>query len=109
MGSRDPGLSVWLREEVLLTLPRPAIMLSKTPKGLKGSINSPEPTPITLSVPHSRLTVWAARLSFCRYMHMRPLTRLRLIRGAGILLLALGIVHLVATPHIATLVREAAS
>ena len=26
--------------------------------------NSPEPTPITLSVPHSRLTVWAARLSF---------------------------------------------
>jgi hypothetical protein len=24
-----------------------------------------EPTPIALSVPHSRLTVWAARLSFC--------------------------------------------
>jgi hypothetical protein len=42
-------------------------------------------------------------------MHMRPLTRLRLLRGAGILLLALGIVHLVATPHIATLVRQAAS
>jgi hypothetical protein len=28
--------------------------------------NSPEPTPIALSVPHSRLTDWAARLSFCR-------------------------------------------
>jgi hypothetical protein len=28
--------------------------------------NSPEPTPITRSVPHSRLTVTAARLSFCR-------------------------------------------
>jgi hypothetical protein len=25
---------------------------------------SPEPTPIACSVPHSRLTVWAARLSF---------------------------------------------
>jgi hypothetical protein len=28
--------------------------------------NSPEPPPIVLSVPHSRLTGWAARLSFCR-------------------------------------------
>jgi hypothetical protein len=28
--------------------------------------NSPEPTPIALSVPHSRLTDLAARLSFCR-------------------------------------------
>jgi hypothetical protein len=28
--------------------------------------NSPEPPPITLSVPHSRLTVSSARLSFCR-------------------------------------------
>jgi hypothetical protein len=28
--------------------------------------NSPEPTPITHLAPHSRLTVWAARLSFCR-------------------------------------------
>jgi hypothetical protein len=27
---------------------------------------SPEPTPIMSSVPHSRLTNWAARLSFCR-------------------------------------------
>ena len=42
-------------------------MLSKNPEGLEGSINSPEPTPITLLVPHSRLTVWAARLSFCRW------------------------------------------
>src|SRR5438552_15986641 len=40
---------------------------------------------------------------------MRSSTRLRLLRGAGILLLALGIVHLLATPHIATLVRESAS
>jgi hypothetical protein len=40
---------------------------------------------------------------------MRSSTRLRLLRGAGILLLALGIVHLLATPHIATLVRQSAS
>jgi hypothetical protein len=30
------------------------------------SNNSPEPTPFTVSVPHSRLTDWAARLSFFR-------------------------------------------
>jgi hypothetical protein len=39
--------------------------------------NSPEPTPIMLSVPHSRLTVTAARLSFClggrNFMVMRVL------------------------------------
>jgi hypothetical protein len=29
--------------------------------------NSPDPTPITLLVPHSRLKGLAARLSFCRY------------------------------------------
>jgi hypothetical protein len=40
---------------------------------------------------------------------MRSSTRLRLLRGAGILLLTLGIVHLLATPHIATLVRQSAS
>jgi hypothetical protein len=28
--------------------------------------NSPEPPPIAVSVPHSRLTRLAARLSFCR-------------------------------------------
>jgi hypothetical protein len=33
--------------------------------------NSPEPTPITLAVPRSRLTVWAARLSFCREATLR--------------------------------------
>jgi len=38
----------------------------------------------------------------------RSVTRLRLLRGAGILLVTLGIVHLLATPHIATLVRSAA-
>jgi hypothetical protein len=37
------------------------IMQSLTPN------NSPEPPPIALSVPPSRLTVWAARLCFCRY------------------------------------------
>src|SRR5437879_4709944 len=42
-------------------------------------------------------------------MLMRSSTRLRLLRGAGILLLALGIVHLLATPHIAALVRHSAS
>jgi hypothetical protein len=36
------------------------------------------------------------------------LTRLRLLRGAGILLVTLGVVHLIATPHIATLVRQSA-
>ena len=35
--------------------------------------------------------------------------RLWLIRAAGILLVTLGIVHLIATPHIATLIRHAAS
>ena len=35
--------------------------------------------------------------------------RLGLLRGAGILLVMLGIVHLVATSHIATLIRHAAS
>jgi hypothetical protein len=35
--------------------------------------------------------------------------RLWLLRAAGILLVTLGIVHLIATPHIATLIRHAAS
>src|SRR5438874_7299490 len=42
-------------------------------------------------------------------MPKRSLIRLRLLRGAGILLVSLGVVHLVATPHIATLVRHSAS
>src|SRR5438105_7657866 len=42
-------------------------------------------------------------------MPKRSLTRLRLLRGASILLVLLGVVHLVATPHIATLVRHSAS
>ena len=42
-------------------------------------------------------------------MLKRSLTRLRLLRGAGILLMTLGIIHLLATPHIATLVRDSAS
>ena len=33
-----------------------------------GANNSPEPPPIADSVPHSRLTDRAARLSFCRYV-----------------------------------------
>ena len=41
-------------------------------------------------------------------MLKRSLTRLRLLRGAGILLVTLGIVHLLATPHIATLVEQSA-
>jgi hypothetical protein len=36
-------------------------------------------------------------------------TRVRLLRGSGLLLLLLGIVHLVATPHIAALIRHSAS
>jgi hypothetical protein len=42
-------------------------------------------------------------------MMLRSLTRVRLLRGAGILLVTLGVVHLVATPHIATLVRHSAT
>jgi len=38
----------------------------------------------------------------------RSQTRLRLLRGAGILLVTLGIVHLLATPHIAALIRSSA-
>jgi len=40
---------------------------------------------------------------------MSTSTRVRLLRGSGLLLLLLGIVHLVATPHIATLIRHNAS
>jgi hypothetical protein len=39
----------------------------------------------------------------------RSSIRLWLLRAAGILLVTLGIVHLIATPHIATLIRHAAS
>jgi hypothetical protein len=42
-------------------------------------------------------------------MLKRSLTRSRVLRAAGILLMALGIVHLVATPYIAALVRHSAS
>jgi hypothetical protein len=42
-------------------------------------------------------------------MLKRSSTRLRLLRGAGILLVMLGVVHLIATPHIAALVRGSAS
>ena len=40
---------------------------------------------------------------------MTTSTRIRLLRGSGLLLLLLGIVHLVATPHIATLIRHSTS
>jgi hypothetical protein len=40
---------------------------------------------------------------------MSASTRVRLLRGSGILLILLGIVHLVATPHIATLIRHSTS
>ena len=36
-------------------------------------------------------------------------TRVRLLRGSGVLLILLGIVHLAATPHIAVLIRHSAS
>jgi hypothetical protein len=42
-------------------------------------------------------------------MTMSSSTRIRLLRGSGALLILLGIVHLVATPHIATLIRHSAS
>src|SRR5713101_6660009 len=40
---------------------------------------------------------------------MSTFTRVRLLRGSGLLLLLLGIVHLVATPHIAALIRHSVS
>src|SRR6267142_995459 len=40
---------------------------------------------------------------------MTTSTRVRLLRGSGLLLLLLGIVHLVATPHIAALIRHSVS
>ena len=46
MGSRDPGLYVWLCGEVLAHFLALQFMLSKNPEGLEGSINPPEPPPI---------------------------------------------------------------
>jgi hypothetical protein len=40
---------------------------------------------------------------------MSAFTRVRLLRGSGVLLILLGIVHLVATPHIAALIRHSTS
>jgi hypothetical protein len=40
---------------------------------------------------------------------MSASTHTRIIRGSGILLILLGIVHLVATPHISSLIRHSAS
>ena len=40
---------------------------------------------------------------------MSASTRVRLLRGSGLLLLLLGVVHLVATPHIAALIRHSTS
>src|SRR5256714_8489260 len=40
---------------------------------------------------------------------MTTSTRVRLLRGSGLLLLLLGIVHLVATPQMADLIRHSAS
>ena len=48
-------------------------------------------------------------ISALRSSTMTTSTRVRLLRGSGLLLLLLGIVHLVATPHIATLIRHSAS
>src|SRR5437588_861088 len=44
-----------------------------------------------------------------RSLIMSASTRVRLLRGSGVLLILLGIVHLAATPHIATLIRHSAS
>ena len=40
---------------------------------------------------------------------MSASTRVRLLRGSGVLLILLGIVHLVATPHIGELIRHSTS
>src|SRR5438105_5868361 len=44
-----------------------------------------------------------------RSVIMSTSTRVRLLRGSGVLLILLGIVHLAATPHIATLIRHSTS
>src|SRR5207237_9763939 len=44
-----------------------------------------------------------------RGLIMSASTRVRLLRWSGVLLILLGIVHLVATPHIATLIQHSAS
>jgi hypothetical protein len=44
-----------------------------------------------------------------RSLIMSASTRVRLLRGSGVVLILLGMVHLVATPHIATLIRHSAS
>jgi uncharacterized oligopeptide transporter (OPT) family protein len=44
-----------------------------------------------------------------RSLIMSASTRVRLLRGSGVLLILLGIVHLAATPHIAALIRHSAS
>jgi hypothetical protein len=44
-----------------------------------------------------------------RILIMSASTRVRLLRGSGVLLILLGIVHLAATPHIATLIRHSSS
>jgi hypothetical protein len=44
-----------------------------------------------------------------RSLIMSASTRVRLLRGSGVLLILLGIVHLAATPHIAVLIRHSAS
>jgi hypothetical protein len=44
-----------------------------------------------------------------RNLTMAASTRVWLLRGSGVLLILLGIVHLVATPHIATLIRHLTS
>jgi hypothetical protein len=40
---------------------------------------------------------------------MSASTHIRVLRGSGVLLILLGIVHLVATPHIASLIRHSSS
>jgi hypothetical protein len=52
VGSRDPGLYVWLCEEVLLTLPRPETYANKNPEGLGGEYQR--------QWSHSRYAVWSA-------------------------------------------------
>jgi hypothetical protein len=44
-----------------------------------------------------------------RSLIMSASTRVRLLRGSGVLLILLGIVHLAATSHIAMLIRHSAS
>ena len=57
--------SAAVMRRVFVTLSALQFMLSKKPEGFEGSIDSPEPPPISEMSPHSRLTVVTAGCLLC--------------------------------------------